>query len=31
MFTKYYQSILVMWQRMFSMPVMLTVWSRELD
>jgi len=23
--------ILVMWQHMFSMPVMLTVWRRELD
>jgi hypothetical protein len=26
----YYQSIVVMWQRMFSMPVMRTVWRREL-
>ena len=25
-FKKYYQSIVVMWQHMFSMPVMLTVW-----
>jgi hypothetical protein len=23
---KYYQSIVVMWQRMFSMPVMRTLW-----
>ena len=30
-FKKYYQSIMVMWQHMFSMPVMRTVWSRELD
>ena len=28
-FKKYYQSIVVMWQRMFSMPVMCTVWRRE--
>jgi hypothetical protein len=28
---KYYQSIVVMWQRMFSMAVMCTVWRRELD
>ena len=27
----YYQSIVVMWQHMFSMPVMRTVWRRELD
>jgi len=25
-FKKYYQSIVVMWQHMFSMPVMSTVW-----
>jgi hypothetical protein len=30
-FKKYYQSIVVMWQHMFSMPVMRTVWRRELD
>jgi len=30
-FKKYYQSIVVMWQRIFSMPVMLTVWRRELQ
>jgi hypothetical protein len=30
-FKKYYQSIVVMWQRMFSMPVMRTVWRRALD
>ena len=30
-FKKYYKSIMVMWQRMFSMPVMRTVWRRELD
>ena len=30
-FKKYYQSTVVMWQHMFSMPVMLTVWRRELD
>jgi hypothetical protein len=29
-FKKYYQSIVVMWQRMFSIPVMRTVWRREL-
>jgi hypothetical protein len=29
-FKKYYQSIVVMWQRMFSVPVMRTVWRREL-
>jgi hypothetical protein len=29
-FKKYYQSIVVMWQRMFSMPVMRTVWRRAL-
>ena len=28
-FKKYYQSIVVMWQHMFSMPVMRTVWRRE--
>jgi hypothetical protein len=28
---KYYQSIVVMWQRMFSMPVIRTVWRRALD
>jgi hypothetical protein len=26
----YYQSIVVMWQHMFSMSVMSTVWRREL-
>jgi hypothetical protein len=31
LFKKYYQSIVVMWQRMFSVPVMRTVWRRELD
>ena len=30
-FKKYYQSIVVMWQHMFSMPVMRTVWRRELS
>jgi hypothetical protein len=30
-FKKYYQSFMVMWQRMFSVPVMCTVWRRELD
>ena len=30
-FKKYYQSIVVMWQHMFNMPVMRTVWRRELD
>jgi hypothetical protein len=30
-FKKYYQSIVVMWQRMFSMSVMRTVWRRALD
>ena len=30
-FKKYYQSIVVMWQHMFSMAVMLTVWRRELS
>ena len=30
-FKKYYQSIVVMWQRMFSMPVTRTVWRRELE
>jgi hypothetical protein len=29
-FKKYYQSFLVMWQHMFSVPVMRTVWRREL-
>jgi hypothetical protein len=31
LFQEYYQSIEVMWQRMFSMPVMRTVWTRALD
>jgi hypothetical protein len=31
MFKKYYQSFVVMWQHMFSVPVMRTVWRRELD
>jgi hypothetical protein len=31
MFKKYYQSIVVMWQHMFSMPVTRAVWRRELD
>jgi hypothetical protein len=30
-FKKYCQSIVVMWQHMFSVPVMCTVWRRELD
>ena len=30
-FKKYYQSIVVMWQRMISMPLMRTVWRRELS
>jgi len=30
-FKKYYQFIVVMWQHIFSMHVMRTVWSRELD
>jgi hypothetical protein len=30
-FKKYYKSFVVMWQHMFSMPVMRTVWRRELD
>jgi hypothetical protein len=30
-FKKYYQSIVVMWQHMFSVPVMRTVWRRALD
>jgi hypothetical protein len=30
-FKKYYQSIVVMWQLMFSVPVMRTVWRRKLD
>jgi hypothetical protein len=29
-FKKYYQSIVVMWHRMFSVPVMCTVWRRAL-
>ena len=29
-FKKYYQSIVVMWQHMFSMLVMRSVWRREL-
>jgi hypothetical protein len=29
-FKKYYQSIVVMWQHMFIMSVMRTVWRREL-
>jgi hypothetical protein len=28
-FKKYYQSVVVMWQRMFSVHVMCTVWRRE--
>jgi hypothetical protein len=28
-FKKYYQSIVVMWQHMFSMHVTRTVWRRE--
>jgi hypothetical protein len=28
LFKKYYQSIVFMWQHMFSMPVMRTVWRR---
>jgi hypothetical protein len=28
-FKKYFQSIVVMWQRMFSVPVMRTVWRCE--
>jgi hypothetical protein len=30
-FKKYYKSIVVMWQRMFSMPVMRTVWRCAFD
>jgi hypothetical protein len=30
-FKKYYQSIVVMWQRMFNTPVIRTVWRRALD
>ena len=30
-FKKYYQSIVFMWQHMFSAAVMRTVWRRELD
>jgi len=30
-FKKYYQSTVVIWQHLFSMPVMRTVWRRELD
>jgi len=30
-FKKYYQSTVVMWQHMFSMPVIRTVWRCELD
>jgi hypothetical protein len=30
-FKKYYQSIVVMWQRMISMPVMRNVLRRALD
>jgi hypothetical protein len=30
-FKKYYQSIVVMWQRMYSMPVMRTAWRSELQ
>ena len=30
-FKKYYQSIAVMWQHMFSMRVMRTVWNCELE
>ena len=30
-FKKYYQSIVVMLQHMFIMPVMRTVWRRELE
>jgi hypothetical protein len=29
-FKKYYQSFVVMWQHIFSVPVMRTVWRREL-
>jgi hypothetical protein len=31
LFKKYYQSIVVMWQHMFSMPVTHTVWRRALN
>jgi hypothetical protein len=30
-FKKYYQSIVVVWQHMFSVPVMCTVWRRETN
>jgi hypothetical protein len=30
-FKKCYHSVVVMWQHMSSVPVMRTVWSRELD
>jgi len=30
-FKLYYQSIVVMWQHIFSIPVKRTVWRRELD
>ena len=30
-FKNYYQSIVVMWQHMFSMPVMSTVWRRVFN
>jgi hypothetical protein len=30
-FKKCYRSVVVMWQHMFSVPVMCTVWRRELD
>jgi hypothetical protein len=30
-FKKYYQSIVVMWQHMFILPVTRTVWRREPD
>jgi hypothetical protein len=30
-FKKYYQSIVVMWQHMFSVAVMCTVWRGELS
>jgi hypothetical protein len=30
-FKKYCQSTVVMWQRMFSVPVVRTVWRRELE
>jgi hypothetical protein len=31
LFKKYCQSIVVIWQHMFSVPVMRTVWRRELE